>query len=389
MEVKPTKVIISCSTKFWAFPLAEQLEKHDCLSMLITTYSSQKNTIAKHFIKRRDKENITTLKIKTCIPLAIGMKLFPNPFFWNDLFDRWVAYKIKRSDAEVFIGWSGMSLRSIRAAKKKGMITVLERGSAHISYQLNLLSDEFNKNGLPFKKDERIKEKELIEYQEADYIAIPSSFVKNTFVDKGIPEHRLVINPYGASSLFKFTATQAESGKFIVVYLGALMVRKGITYLLEAIKKLDITETDFEVWFIGAVMEDVKKEVENVGVSQNIKFFGHVSQHQLPELLSSCSVGVVPSIEDGFGMVVPQLLACKVPVIVTENTGAADLITNGKNGYVIPIRDSLAIKEKIELLYNDKELLARMKENAPKLGDLSWDAYGDRYVATLEKISIN
>ena len=85
-------------------------------------------------------------------------------------------------------------------------------------------------------------------------------------------------------------------------------------------------------------------------------------------------------------MVVPQILACGVPVIVSENTGAADIIEDDKNGYIVPIRNSKAIADRIEFLYLNSEKLAEMKQNVLSNPlDLSWDAYGDRYVDFLSK----
>jgi len=94
---------------------------------------------------------------------------------------------------------------------------------------------------------------------------------------------------------------------------------------------------------------------------------------------------VLPSLADGFGMVVPQAMACGLPVIVTENVGAADIVTDGVDGYVVPIRDVAALKEKIRYLYEDPAARQRMSAAAVKKAGrhLSWDVYGDRLVSWL------
>src|SRR5215831_2820438 len=114
-------VTVSCITKLLGFALSEQLEKHKMLDNLFTSYAYNKNTIARRFVKRVDKEVIPNEKIHTHLPVAIAKKILPGKTqWWNDWFDRWTAHQIRKVDSKIFVGWSGMSLNSIRAAKRKG-----------------------------------------------------------------------------------------------------------------------------------------------------------------------------------------------------------------------------------------------------------------------------
>lgn len=387
--MKKIQVIISCIGKFHAFDLAEQLNKHGMLEKFYTSYSSIKNPLGKHLVSRRDRENIPKDKISTILPIAFGIKIYNNPYFWNELFDRWIAWKIKRSNATVFIGWSGMSLHSLQAAKKKGMITILERGSSHISYQKKILTEEYNTVHQVFHFNDKVEKKELIEYQEANYISVPSQFVYDSFITYGIDVQKLIKNNYGASNLFSNTPDIKKQGKFIIIYLGALMVRKGLTYLFQALNQIDIPEEAYEVWFIGVVRKELKLEIET-SRKENWKFKGHIPQHKLLELLSHGDVGIAPSLEEGLSMVIPQVLKCGIPVIATTNTGGEDIIIENKSGFIVPIRNPDAIAEKIQFLYDNPTKLVEMKHfiaNNPI--DLSWDAYGERYVSTLKKLSIS
>ena len=87
-------------------------------------------------------------------------------------------------------------------------------------------------------------------------------------------------------------------------------------------------------------------------------------------------------------MVTLQLLALGIPVIATTNTGAEDLIKDGFNGYIIDIRNSNQIKEKLEFLYNNEKALIEMKNNSliSFNNNFSWDDYGKRYIDNLTKI---
>lgn len=382
-------VTVSCAGKFHAFALAEQLNRHKLLSYLLTTFAYQKNTMMRPFAGRVDKEDIPPEKIKTYLPGAVGMKLHHDDHLWNDMFDKWAVGKIGNpGTGKVFIGWSGMSLRTMRRAKADGKITVIERGSSHIQYQDNILHEEFNKFGIDFHVDQRTIEKELIEYEEADYISIPSTFVKNSFLEMGVPEEKLVQNPYGTSSHFKKVEVDRKGDKFRILYMGSLLIRKGLIYLFEALKKLDIPKNKLEILFVGKVDDEIKPTIEKYK-QDNWNFLGHVNHYELPNYISSCDVAVQPSLEEGLSMVMPQMMGCGVPVIATTNTGGEDVIEDGKTGFIVPIRQPEAIAEKIQLLFENPEKLAEMKSaaGATSSRDISWNAYGDRYADFIRKIT--
>jgi glycosyltransferase involved in cell wall biosynthesis len=384
MQDRRLNVIVSCSGKFHAFSLAEQLQRHGALCMLFSSYSSIKNPLMSRFVKRLDKEGVPPNRIVTNLCMAIGIKFFNDPFYWNNLFDKWVARKVKKSSATIFIGWSGMALHSIRAAKRKGMLVILERGSSHIVIQNELLKKEYQYFGRKFEIDPRVIEKEFKEYIEADYISIPSDFVLDSFLKKGIPSHKLLKNNYGSvfKSVEKF---KKKDSKFRLLYLGTSKIRKGLIYFYEALNALNISQDDYEVWFVGSVDKELESTIDKLK-QNNWIFHGKVAQQELPKYISQCDIAIHPSIEEGLSMVIPQMMSCGIPVIATTNTGGADLIEDGVNGFIVPIRSSQKISEKIEFLYRNPESLSSMKEAAKNLKDFSWDAYGVRYLQNLNQI---
>ncbi len=382
-------VSVSCSTKLWAFSLAEQMEARGMLDDLFTTYAYQKNILLRQLVKRVDKEKIPADKIKTNSILAFPAKLAPSKaHVWNDFFDKWVASKMRDSNSRVFIGWSGMSLHAIRAAKKNKMKTIVERGSTHIVYQDEILREEYRRFGINFSVHPFVIEKELQEYEEADYISVPSFFVKKTFLEKKIPGQKIIMNPFGSSSFFTPSDKPVQpKKKFTIVYLGTLSIRKGLFYLFEALCGLSIPKEKFEVLFIGSIEKSMEPIIEKFK-KENWKFPGHINHYELKEHLVQCDVGIQPSLEEGLSMVIPQLLACGVPMIITPNTGGENMVTDGENGFVVPVRSSAAITEKIELLYNDRQKLQEMKNRAAQTAkeNFTWDAYGDRYEKFLNSL---
>jgi glycosyltransferase involved in cell wall biosynthesis len=381
-------IILSCQKKFHSFYLAEQLEKRNYLSNFYTSYAFQKNTFIRKFVSRVDKEEIKFNHIQTNLFSAFRSKFNHKSISNVDYFDKWVSSNIKRNTyAKYFIGWSSMSLYSILEAKRFGIKTILERGSTHILYQNDLLNKEYKKFGIDFNIDNEIVQKELEEYDQTDFISIPSNFVKQSFIKMGINENKLIVNNYGVSSYFNPPIKFHDNKKFTILYLGTISIRKGLIYLFEAISNLDISLDDYEVWFIGTIEKEMELYKSKYS-KYNWKWFGQIPHYNLTNFIQNCDVAVQPSIEEGLSMVIPQILACGVPVIATTNTGGEDIILNNQNGFIVPIQSHESIKEKIMILYNDYRLLNYMKVSAAEIAkkNLQWDDYGERYLKNINLI---
>lgn len=379
-------VRISCSGKFHAFNLAEELEKNSKLESFWTTYYSKKNIFFNKFVSRKDSEIIPIEKVHTNIPLAIAIKSYEMPHLWNEIFDRWVCRNIEEDNEayKIFIGWSGMSSNSLKRLKSMNKITILERGSAHILHQNQILKEEYKKFGKEFTIEPNVIKKELEEYDIADFISIPSLFVKNSFVEYGISENKLFLNNYGSDSSFFTPPTEiipTPKNKFRILYLGRLSIQKGLIYLFEALELLKKKYPFIEATFIGSIDDDFNSTVlEFQRRNNNWTFHGHTPHSLLLPHLHSCDVAVQSSLQDGFSMVIAQLLSAGLPVITTTNTGGKDLIKEGENGFVIPIRSAQAIESRISDLIDNPDILFRLKKNLNlPINPYSWDDYGVRW----------
>jgi glycosyltransferase involved in cell wall biosynthesis len=197
----------------------------------------------------------------------------------------------------------------------------------------------------------------LEEIDLADYIFCPSRYAKRTFLDQGIPAERLVVCPYGVD-LATFDAASRPSGgdTFRVLFLGRLCMRKGIHYLLEGFRQANLP--DARLILAGPVDPAFRGILDRYRGSYEEA--GPVPRTQVRERYLDADVFVMPSLADSYGLVVSEAMSTGLPVIVSENTGMADLITDGREGYVVPIRDSRAIAEKLTFLYENRDQLATM-----------------------------
>jgi len=269
-------------------------------------------------------------------------------------------------------------LHAMRRAKKLGMVTILDRGNTHIQYQADLLQEEYARLGLSYSLfGQRAIRKSLQEYEEADYIAVLSTFAKKSFLEKGIPEHKLLVIPPGVD-ITMFTPVKKQDNVFRIIYCGPVCVKKGIHYLLNAVKDLGIA--NIELCIIGEISYEFEGLLEKY--KGYFKHIGYVPRNKLAYYFSQGSVFVLPSLEEGFGKVVIEAMACGLPVIVTENTCAHDVVRDGIDGFVVPIRDSGALKEKILYLYEHENARRQMGESAQVRAreQFSEEAYVERFI---------
>jgi glycosyltransferase involved in cell wall biosynthesis len=379
------KITLSVLGRFWFFYLAKQLQDQQLLARLITSYP--KFEAVKYGI---NPENIDSLLIHEIHNRAwrkinrFTESLFNPQHMIFELFDRHASRYIK-NDCDIFAGLSGCSLHSLRRARGQGAKTIVERGSSHMLYQRKILTEEYERLGLRTEVvHPLVVERELTEYQEADFIAVPSQFVKDTFLQQGIAEARLIHVPFGVD-LRHFHAAPKADKTFRIIHCGNISIRKGVHYLLQAFGELNLPGA--ELWLIGSMTDEIKPFLRQWG-SPAVKHQGPFPETELHKYYSQGSVFCLASIEEGLAMVQVQAMACGLPVICTTNTGGADLVREGRDGFILPIRDVGAIKEKILYFYENPEAGKVMGESACKRvqAGFSWSDYGHKMIAVYRKI---
>jgi len=153
--------------------------------------------------------------------------------------DAYVARRLP--DARVFVGLSGCGLATGREARRRGIKYVCDRGSTHIRHQHDVLRDEHDRWGLDFPGiDPRIVEREEAEYETADLVTVPSSYVQGTFTARGVPAHRTRVLSYGVDLQRFQPVDMPPAGRFDLLFVGGVSLRKGVPYLRRAGQKGDL-----------------------------------------------------------------------------------------------------------------------------------------------------
>jgi glycosyltransferase involved in cell wall biosynthesis len=270
----------------------------------------------------------------------------------------------------------------IRRAQQDEGVIVGEAVTCHPSLFGAILRQEYEMLGVDYRpRFYTAWERQLEELEKCEMLLTPSRFVCDSFVEAGFPSSGTAVLPYGVE-LQKFYPDEnvedvkTRSSVFRVICVGGISVHKGQIYLLEAWKKLGLRNA--ELLLIGPIaarMRTVLRRYE--GLFRHIPF---VPNNEIRREYARSSVFVLPSVQDGFGLVSAEAMACRLPVIVTVNTGAADIVAHGENGFVVPIRSPDAIAEGIEVLYRDRTLRQAMADAAltKARNELGWDKYADR-----------
>jgi glycosyltransferase involved in cell wall biosynthesis len=371
------RVVLSTNGRAHTFALARQLHKRGWLERIVTGYPRHK----------LQNEGIPADRIASYPwPIVAEMVLIKARFggprlsaqgaFWlRRCFESYIAAHLPPCD--LYMGLSSTSLAAGRRARRRGAVYVCDRGCAHLRYQADLLTEEHARHGLAFKEilPQQLKREEQ-EYAEADVITVPSTFALRSFLEMGVPEHKLRRIPYGVELARFHPVAEPDPDRFTVLFVGSASLQKGTPYLLEAFARL--RHPAKQLIFVGHIQPEVRPMIQMAMMEQSISCRPPVPQSQLKEIMSRSHVLVLPSIQDGMGMVMAEAMACGCPVIATLHTGALDLFEDGIEGFIVPIRSSEAIGERLQQIAEDPNLRSEMATAAlQKVKGLGgWDHYG-------------
>lgn len=165
--------------------------------------------------------------------------------------------------------------------------------------------------------------------------------------------------------------------------------RKGLNYLIEAIKKLSekYPQIYLEIMGDGNAREKLETLTESLNLKDKVKFLGRIPREEIAPYYQRASVFVLPSFNEGMSNAMLEALAVGLPIITTDTGGAKELVKEGENGYIIKTRDVDDIVGKIEILINNPELKNKLGEaSRARALEMSWEKVAEKYYEEYEKI---
>ena len=336
---------------------------------------------AKGRILRADQiQNIYLASLKLRLPAVASDEL---AFLSKKWLDRRSESPARESN--LFLFYSGAGLRTTQKLAGTGVKRVVEAVNSHVLVQEEIMREEHRRVGLPAPQfHPRETARRLAEYELADAILCPSHFVKRSFVQQGLPKDRVHVVPYGIDISSASPHPIKKDGIFRVLYVGQIGPRKGLRYLFDAFVRWQHPRK--ELLIVGP--SGKQTGIENIIPPEPTRFLGVLKGEELARAYRSADVFVLPTVEEGLALVLGEALSHGVPVIATENSGGEDLFSDGKEGFLVPVRDPAAIAEKLQQLADEPETRERMSAAALTRARSieGWDGTGRRLVEALTQI---
>jgi glycosyltransferase involved in cell wall biosynthesis len=256
----------------------------------------------------------------------------------------WLAH---RDPPQIVHAFEGAALATFKAAKEASVTTVLDVPSAHEEYVEILRTQERSPRTVSLN---RVHEERRL----ADFLFAPSKYVVNCLLKNGVPRDRIVVVPYGVDESTFSHMNRKRDGTFRVLFVGQIGARKGVKYLLEAWKSLNLQRA--ELILVGQPDRFGRQLLSDRPPS--CRWVGQVPKHEVHWWFRHCDAFVLPTLADAWGLVVSEAMASGLPVVTTTQCGA--VVRDGRDGFVVPAGSVDVLAEKLRRLYEDRVLCAEM-----------------------------
>jgi glycosyltransferase involved in cell wall biosynthesis len=281
------------------------------------------------------------------------------------LHDRIVARRLKSFAGRIDLVhvWPCAALETIHAARQLGIPSVLERPNAHTRFCYEIVAAEHRRIGIhtphhDYKGDPRVLEKEEAEFAACDYLLCPSDFAARSFLDAGFSPSKILRHRYGYDEDdYHPSSAEREPGKpFTALFVGVDAVRKGLHLALQA--WVDSTaSSDGRFYIAGELSAEFRRRFADLLTHPSIVQLGH--RHDVPDLMRNADVLLMPSIEEGFGLVCAEAIA--VGCVPLASTACTELCAHMQNAMVHPVGDEVTLRGQISEIHDHPELLAKLR----------------------------
>ena len=351
-------------------------------------------------LERRAFHDIPFEKIRTYpwgqILQDAADKLIGNPTLtdriweWKEhRFDRWAARQL-HDEMDAVKVQEHAALATLRAARERGLPTFYRQASQHHTFftevyrqqgaeypELDTDRGHLHDSPLSAKRNAR-RDRELAL---SDYVLVNSSFTKRTLTDAGTDPEKILVVPLGCPEVEP--KPQAEPDRVAFLNAGTQSLRKGLHLLYQAWERLALDSDTAALQLIGRM---TLPESLRQGLPGAVHIEDSIPHDELMDRYREASVFVLPSLADGFAMVVTEAMSRGLPVITTENTGAADLITHGENGFVLPANDVEALVQQMKWCVENKHRLPDIGRRAVETArNWQWSDHRRKLAETMQE----
>ena len=279
---------------------------------------------------------------------------------------------------------------TFEAAARKGIRRIYEVPSPEYAFVERLLAEEarafpeLRTRATPYFERVRAErlERRRREWDLADLVVVNSTFTLKTFAQAGYDTGKVAVIPLGAPDVAVVRADEPREGRpFQFLWAGTFSIRKGGHHLLKAWRMMRDTGAELHIYGAWSLPDRLRADLP-----PSIHFHGSIPQSELLRRYAEADILVFPTLCDGFGMVVTEALARGLPVITTDRAGAADIVSHGKNGLIVPGGDTAQLAATMEWCAAHRDEVAAMRPKALETArERPWSVYRAELAATIAR----
>ena len=418
------KILVVHPAQQHSYRLAAALARKGWLDKYITTVYNKKGSLT-HFVSNRlhgrDKEKafgrncpelndddvMQFCEIRGLLKLLVMRNRRLRPFYkWlkyhiTDCFARKVAEYAIKNHVDAVVSYDDYSAVLFRLLKEKApdILRVMDVSAANILYMRKIYEKDIKQK--PAFAERLKKEREIVwnnenlrrtkeEIENAQIFLVPSGFVAHSFEVYGVGKSRIRMCPYGVDTS-EFAPAEREPlpeetrRPIRFIYVGGVKELKGISYLLEAITH--IPENMAQLTVVGQFDPE---DSDTKPYRNRVRFTGSILHWEVAGFLAESDVFVFPSLGEGMSLACLEAAASGLPLIVSENSGVTDAITDGKEGFIVRIQSAEDLEEKMQWFIAHPDRIREMGAAAREMAlQYTWEAYYQRIGEIFDEIRLD
>jgi len=316
-------------------------------------------------------------------------RFLPSPAMFSALLSDYF-WSRRIPPCTIYHGWSGCE-PCLLAAKRLGAITLVENPARHPRHWHLAGVEECKRFGVAPRDhsvplSSRLIHRMLREFELCDRIIVPSSLSYRSFEECGLADKTVVVTTAVDTESFTPQPRPEHRPLFRACFVGRVEMAKGVGYLLQAWKKLALANA--ELVLVGAVKPEMNSLLRTHADS-TVRLTGSVPAQEVARLYRESDLFVFPSVNEGFAQVLMEAMASGLAVVASDYSGATDCVSDGKEGFIVPVRDVDRLAEAIWWCYQhpDETRAMGLAARARIEGHFTLDHYSQRQIALYRKLA--
>lgn len=265
-----------------------------------------------------------------------------------------------KTEEDIFFGFDTGCLETLEWLNARKVFSVVDQIDTARELEQTMLEEQSSWSGWEaesIRVPEAYFARLASEWHTASAVLVNSEWSRQALIRQGVPADKLIVVPCAYEAPVRDAEPQRREGPLRVLWVGSVILRKGIQYLMEAARLLDARR--FQIRVVGPI------GISDAAVATapgNLRFDGPVPRTRLAQVYREADVFVFPTLSDGFGITQLEAMSHGLPVIATPNCGA--VVTHESDGMIVPARDARRLAEALARFESDRDLLLACSRNA-------------------------